>query len=312
MPAIETFSRQLSHGITLSCRAAGEPGRPLMLFVHGFPEAAFVWDALMLHFSQPEHGGYRCLAPNLRGFEHSSSPTAVADYRPHLLLHDLRALVDSERPDGVVDTLVAHDWGGALAWGFANVWPAQLGRLVSINSPHAATFGRELANNPAQQQASAYMHWLAAPGAEEKLVADDFARLFGMVGSWQGKPGAAPWLTDAVKAQYRAVWGLGLTGGCNLYRVTPMKPPLPGQASTPVELPPERVRVTVPTLVIWGLDDRALLPSLLDGLDAYVPNLQIVRIEGASHWVIHEQPERICAEIEAFQAQAFTPNQSNA
>ena len=68
MTGIERFDLTLPHGITLACRAAGEPGRPLMLFLHGFPQGAFVWDALLLHFSQPRHGGYRCVAPNLRGY----------------------------------------------------------------------------------------------------------------------------------------------------------------------------------------------------------------------------------------------------
>lgn len=301
--AVETFSRQLPNGTTLSCRATGAAGqdRPLMLFVHGFPEAAFVWDALMQHFAQPEHGGFRCLAPNLRGFEHSSAPREVADYRPHLLMQDLRQLVASERPDSQIHTLVAHDWGGALAWGVANAWPDQVARLVSINSPHPATFARELAHNPEQQAASAYMHWLAKPGSEALLAENDFARLIAMLGDSAG-PDGQPWLTESVKAQYRAVWRQGLTGACNLYRVTPMKPPLPGQPVNLPELPPERVRVDVPTLVIWGTEDRALRPGLLEGLDAHVPRLTVQRVPGASHWIVHEQPQQVAQAIAAFQA----------
>jgi pimeloyl-ACP methyl ester carboxylesterase len=86
---IETFQRSLPNGITLSCRATGTPGRPLMVFLHGFPEAAFIWDELLEHFAQPEHGGYRCIAPNLRGFEKSSAPTEVAAYKAHLLIQDI-------------------------------------------------------------------------------------------------------------------------------------------------------------------------------------------------------------------------------
>ena len=78
----ETFLQPLPHGITLSCRAAGARGCPVLLFLHGFPEGAFVWDGLMDYFSRPENGGYRCVAPNLRGFEHSSAPTDVRAYRP--------------------------------------------------------------------------------------------------------------------------------------------------------------------------------------------------------------------------------------
>src|SRR5688500_3228787 len=114
---IETFQRTLPNGITLSCRASGTPGRPVMLFLHGFPEGAFIWDELLEHFAQPAHGGYRCIAPNLRGFEQSSAPPAVADYRPHLLVQDVHQLAATESASGSIDTLVAHDWGGAFGWG---------------------------------------------------------------------------------------------------------------------------------------------------------------------------------------------------
>ena len=94
---IETFARALPNATTLSCRAAGAPGRPLMVFLHGFPEAAFIWDALLEHFAAPEHGGFRCIAPNLRGFERSSAPTEVAAYRAHLLVQDIAELAASAR-----------------------------------------------------------------------------------------------------------------------------------------------------------------------------------------------------------------------
>src|SRR5215218_9100946 len=99
-PVIETFARQLPNGTTLSCRAAGEPGRPLMVFLHGFPEAAFIWDELMEYFSSPEHGGFRCVAPNLRGFEKSSAPAEVSAYRAHLMIQDIEQLAQTERADG--------------------------------------------------------------------------------------------------------------------------------------------------------------------------------------------------------------------
>ena len=85
---IETFLQPLPHGITLSCRAAGERGRPVLMFLHGFPQAAFVWDDLLVHFSQPEHGGYRCIAPNLRGYEDSSAPPDAKAYRAKYLVQE--------------------------------------------------------------------------------------------------------------------------------------------------------------------------------------------------------------------------------
>lgn len=299
---IETFQRTLPNGITLSCRASGTPGRPLMVFLHGFPEGAFIWDALLEHFSQPEHGGYRCVAPNLRGFEQSSAPPAVEDYRPHLLVQDVRQLAATESADGVIDTLVAHDWGGAFGWGFANAFPAQARRLVILNSPHPGTFARELRDNPVQQQASAYMNFLARPDAPALLAADDYRRMwpfFTLMGA--GSDGFG-WLTDNVKDQYRALWNAGLRGACNLYAVTPLKPAMPGQDAPPIPLlPRERLTIDVPTLVLWALDDSALLPGLLDGLEDYVPKLKLVKVPGATHWIVHEQPQRVAAEIEAFQ-----------
>ena len=298
---IETFQRTLPNGITLSCRASGTPGRPVMLFLHGFPEGAFIWDELLEHFAQPAHGGYRCIAPNLRGFEQSSAPPAVADYRPHLLVQDIHQLAATESADGVIDTLVAHDWGGAFGWGFANAFPTQLRRLVILNSPHPGTFARELRENPAQQKASAYMHFLARPDAPALLAEDDYRRMWPFFTAMGAGAERFGWLTETVKDQYRALWGAGLRGACNLYAVTPLKPPQEGQSIDAIPLlPRERLTVDVPTLVLWALDDTALLPGLLDGLDDYVPALEVVKIPDATHWIVHEQPQRVIAEIDAF------------
>jgi pimeloyl-ACP methyl ester carboxylesterase len=270
-----------------------------MLFLHGFPEGAFVWDRLMRHFAQPEHGGHRCVAPNLRGFERSSAPAAVDAYKPALMIEDVMQLAARESAGGRIHTLVAHDWGGAFAWGAAHAHPDRIGRLVIINSPHPATFARGLRSNPEQQQASAYMHFLCRSDAEARLAADDYQLMWRFM---QGSDDALPWLTDAVRDQYRQVWNCGLTGGCNLYRVTPLKPPLAGK-TTAEDIPmpaPERVRVAVRTLVLWGLDDAALRPGLLDGLEQYVPDLTLQRIPGATHWVVHEQPTVVADQIERF------------
>jgi pimeloyl-ACP methyl ester carboxylesterase len=297
---IETFARALPNGTTLSCRAAGASGRPLMMFLHGFPEAAFIWDELLEYFASPEHGGYRCVAPNLRGFEKSSSPSEVSAYRAHLLVQDIEQLAQSENADGRIEALVAHDWGGAFGWGYANQHPDKLGKLTIINSPHPGTFTRELQNNPAQQAASAYMNFLARPDAEALLSADDYKRMWPFFTLMKAGADGFGWLTEEVKNQYRDVWDAGLTGACNLYRVTPMKPVLPGKPSEIPTLPRERLVVNVPTFVFWALDDAALLPGLLEGLEEYVPKLEIKKVPGATHWIVHEQPQYVASEIEAF------------
>jgi epoxide hydrolase 4 len=292
---ITTWQQPLPHGITLSCRGAGERGRPVLLFLHGFPEAAFIWDEVLLHFARPENGGYRCVAPNLRGYEQSSQPADVAAYRPKHLVQDIAALAQVE--GAPLACLVAHDWGGAVAWNFANQLPQLTRKLAIINSPHPGTFLRALQASPKQREASAYMNFLARPDAEQLLREDGYRRLLGFFTNW----GPAPWLTDEVKAQYRAIWDASLTGGLNYYRASPLRPPREGDpAAAAITLPREMLTVDIPTLVIWGMQDAALLPELVDGLEEYVPHLTLEKVPEASHWIIHEQPQRVIASLAAF------------
>jgi pimeloyl-ACP methyl ester carboxylesterase len=293
---IETFSLELGNGIEFSCRAAGNADAPVIVFLHGFPEAAFVWDGLLEHFS----GRYRCVAPNLRGYERSSAPADVEAYRAKHLVSDVSSLIDAL--GGELAALVAHDWGGALAWGLAAQRPEAIGRLVIINSPHPATFLRELRNNPAQQAASAYMNFLCRPDAEALLSENDFARMwpfFTRMGAADASREGGGWLTDEVRERYREVWRTSLRGGCNYYRASPLRPPLHADDTImKIEFAPSTVTSHAPTLVIWAEDDIALPVALLDGLEAYVPNLEIVRVPGATHWIVHERPALVSAEIE--------------
>jgi pimeloyl-ACP methyl ester carboxylesterase len=292
---IGTWQQALPHGITLSCRAAGERGRPVLMFLHGFPEGAFVWDELLEHFAAPEQGGYRCVAPNLRGYERSSQPSEVSAYRARHLVQDIAALIASE--GAPLACLVAHDWGGAVAWNLANQQPQLLRKLAIVNSPHPGTFLHALQTSPKQQQASAYMNFLARPDAERLLREDGYRRLFGFFTSW----GGAPWLSEEVKRQYREVWDLSLTGGLNYYRASPLRPPVPDDPGAGgVTLPREMLTVHVPTLVLWAMQDAALLPELVDGLEDYVPRLTVEKVPGASHWIVHERPDFVAQRLAAF------------
>jgi pimeloyl-ACP methyl ester carboxylesterase len=279
---IETFELALPHGITLSCRAAGRVDAPRLVFLHGFPEGAFVWDELMATLGDR----YRCIAPNLRGYERSSAPAGVEAYRAKHLMTDIAALIAATGEEPLA-ALVAHDWGGAVAWNMAVQRPELMRRLVIINSPHPGTFLRELQQNPAQQQASAYMNFLCRPDAEALLAADDYARLWPFL----TQMGNAGWLDEATRQRYREVWDRGLGGALNYYRASPLRPPTaedPGALA--VRFAPEFVTVKRPTTVIWGEADTALPPSMLDGLEAFVPELTLRRVPGASHWIVHEQP----------------------
>lgn len=301
---IERYQQALPHGITLSCRAAGARGRPVLMFLHGFPEAAFVWDELLEHFARPEHGAYRCVAPNLRGYERSSQPADVKAYRAKHLVEDIAALAAIE--GAPLACLVAHDWGGAVAWSLANQRPQRTQRLAILNSPHPGTFLRDLQSDPKQQAASAYMNFLIRPDAELLLREDGYGRLWGFFTHW----GGAPWLTDTLRQQYREVWDASLTGGLNYYRASPLRPPRPEDPGAgAVTLPREMLMVKLPTLVLWGMKDVALLPSLVEGLDEYVPDLTLEKVADASHWIVHEQPRLVAERLERFLAATGRPGQ---
>ena len=192
-----------------------------------------------------------------------------------------------------------------MAWGRANKMPQLIARLAIVNSPHPGTFLRELQNNPRQQAASAYMNFLIRPDAERVLAEDDYKRLFGFFTAGND----ASWLTGAVRQQYRDVWngpagsppGAGLTGGCNYYRASPLRPPRPEDpAAAAVTLPRDMLTVEVPTLVLWAMEDVALPPELIDGLDEYIGDLTLEKVAGATHWIVHERPDFVAARLAAF------------
>jgi pimeloyl-ACP methyl ester carboxylesterase len=292
--ALTLFDQALPNGITLSCRTDGPPDAPLRaIFLHGFPEAAFVWDEVMAALA-PQ---VRSVAPNLRGYERSSAPADVAAYRPKHLVADLTALIAATTgaPNTPIDLLVAHDWGGGVAWNLAALSPHLIKRLVIINSPHPGALLRELRDNPAQRAASLYMRHLVEPDAAARLAADDFAGLWATF----NRSGNPAWLDGRLRQRYREVWSQGLDGALNYYRASPLRPPA-SPADTDLQqlvLPPSVVNVAVPTTVLWGDDDHALLPGLLAGLADWVPGVQIHRHAGASHWIVHEQPAWVVARL---------------
>ena len=290
---IREFDLALPSGITLACRAAGT-GPVRVMLLHGFPEAAFVWDDVMQQVVNMLKPGATCVAPNLRGFVGSSAPIEVTAYRAKHVVGDIVAAI--EALGAPLDLLVAHDWGGALAWNLAAQRSDLLRQLLIINSPHPATFLRELRNDPAQQAASAYMNFLCRRDAAALLCADDYRRLWPFLES-------PVWLTPEVKDRYRQAWangGRGLAPQLNYYAASPLRPPSgPDDALHKLVLPDEAVTVRLPTTVLWGERDKALLPVLLDGLAQWVPQLRIERVPEASHWIVHEQPARVAALIAA-------------
>lgn len=284
------------NGLTFHYASAG--AGETMLFLHGFPEFWYEWRRLLAEFGRD----YKAVAPDLRGYNLSEKPAAVEDYAIRHLVADIRAMCEHFSP-GRRTILVAHDWGGAVAWAFAIAHPELLDSLVIINAPHPAIFARELATNPGQQRASSYMLFFRRPDAEAILSANNHEKLARMIFETGSREDL---FSPEERAEYLAAWARpgALTGGLNYYRAARVGPPEPGSeaaaASSYTPMPVDKARVDVRTLVIWGMKDRALLPGNLDGLEEYVPDLEVRRIEGGSHWVVHEEPDRVSAHIREF------------
>jgi len=275
-----------ANGIRLHVARAGEG--PLMLFLHGFPEYWAMWRPFLEHFGAR---GRCAVAPDMRGYNLSDKPAEVEAYKAKHLIADVLALAAHYTREPFV--LVAHDWGGAVAWGVALAHPERLARLVMINSPHPYVFWRELTRNPAQQKASVYMLLFRSAKAERVLSENGYARLLGAFSDLEPQARAA-----LVEAWSRPG---ALTGGLNYYRASALYPPSPEDpGAVRLTLEAKDFVVRVPTLVVWGERDTALLPGCLEGLSEVVPDLKLVRVPEATHWVAREKTALVIEEIESW------------
>ena len=268
MPAIQSQFAEVN-GIRLHYASVGQ-GK-LVMFVHGFPEFWFAWENQLVEFGQD----YQAVAPDMRGYNLSSKPSTVEEYHVKDLIEDLKALAKYLGHEKMI--MVAHDWGGAVAWSVAMRHPELLEKLIIINAPHPAVFARELLNNPDQQTASQYMLLLRSAEAQRVLSENNYTRLADVLVQFGSK-----WeMTDEKRQKYIEAWSQpgALTGSLNYYRASPLYPPTSKsdeeQISSILNLPKEMFAVKMPTLVIWGEQDRALLTGNLEGLGEYVEDLTV-------------------------------------
>ncbi len=267
----------------------------LIMFLHGFPEFWYEWKNQLAEFGRD----YQAVAPDMRGYNLSSKPANVEQYRMKYLVEDVRLLAEHLGHKKFI--LVAHDWGGPVAWALAMRRPDYLEKLIIINAPHPAVFERELRQNPAQQKASQYILMFRTAEAEQTLSANNYAALVAVVLADGLKQG---YFAEEDRQAYIEAWAQpgALTGGLNYYRAAALGP-LTGQddeASGSSTADPSLFMVKVPTLVIWGEKDVALLTGNLEGLDQFVPDLTIKRVPDGSHWVVHEKPALVNGYIRSF------------
>lgn len=265
----------------------GDESLPKLLMLHGFPEYGGAFAGLAERLSHRFH----CIAPDQRGYGRSWAPDEISAYATSALVGDMAALIGREPL-----TVLGHDWGAAVAYGLAMFRPELVERLIIMNGVHPVPFQRAMAAGGAQTEASQYIHYLREPGSEERLAADNCAKLMSLFSAKMD----LGWLTDELRADYLREWQREgrLKTMIHWYRASPLRVAEPGVPITDLpELPLDRLQVRCPHLLIWGLDDRALLPEATEGLEEFAPDLTRVEIAGADHWLHHQKPEAVAQAI---------------
>jgi pimeloyl-ACP methyl ester carboxylesterase len=282
--------------VTLNVATAGDRENPALILLHGFPESHRTWREVAPRLEDE----FFLVMPDQRGFAGSDRPQDIDAYETELLVDDIFALADALGLDAFA--LVGHDWGGAIAWSAALRGDSRLTRLAIVNAPHPVVFQKSLIESADQRSASQYITAFRTPGFEKVVEANGYDWFFDKTFSAHVDIAKIP---EAEKRQYIAEWSQpgGFTAMLNWYRAAKVIVPPPGVT---VPLPDWLLRafpkVKIPTLVVWGMKDTALLPMQLDGLDALVEDLQIVRLPDAGHFAPWEAGEDVARALRPFLA----------
>jgi pimeloyl-ACP methyl ester carboxylesterase len=280
------------------------PTGPTLIFLHGFPEYWQTWQNQLSYFSKEHH----VIAPDLPGYNLSDKPQNVSFYQMANLIEFVAKFIKTVSPTEKVH-LIAHDWGGAIAWPLAAFHPQLVEKLIIINAAHPSTFTREMISNPLQREKSAYIHDLISMDAETLLSKENYQYLSEkmMVSSGFNV------FNEKIKERYRQVWKQpgAVNGMLQYYRAMPqlaaettdnnhknVHSTEPEKNTAKMKIP--NIRINVPTLILWGEQDQAFVQENLNGIEAFVPDCTIERFENASHWVIHEKPIEINKAITRF------------
>jgi pimeloyl-ACP methyl ester carboxylesterase len=277
----------LPTGVELDVATAGDPGAPAIVLLHGFPESHRTWRHQIPVLAER----FFVIAPDQRGFARSSKPQGVESYTADKPVADLLALATHFGKDRF--TLVGHDWGGAIAWMAALQHPDRVERLIIVNAPHPFVFQKSLFDDMDQRKASQYIRFFRDTSIDQGLTGAGLEKFFGST--------FAKHLTQAVagedKAAYLDEWSQpgAVTAMLNWYRASAIVVPAMDETpERPAFLDAPFPPLAMPVLVIWGTQDKALLPVQLDGLDQVVPNLTVRKID-AGHFVTWEKPDEVSA-----------------
>ena len=284
----------LSTGVTLNVGFAGSEDAPAVILLHGFPESHRTWREVAPRLEDK----FRLIMPDQRGFAGSDMPQDVSEYSADKLIGDIFALADTLGLESFA--LVGHDWGGAIAWPAALRNDPRLTKVAIVNAPHPLIFQKSLIEDADQRAASQYITWFRTPGADKAIEAMGLDVFFDKT---MGSHVDLTKLPEAERQQYLADWSQpgALVAMLNWYRGSKLVVPPPG-VTVPVSdwVLGAFPSIQVPTLVIWGMNDTALLPIQLDGLDRLVEDLTVVRLPGVSHFAPWEAGEQVADALRDF------------
>ena len=294
MSQFRTERIALSTGVTLNVALAGPRDGAPILFLHGFPESHRTWRNQIDDLSRDHF----VIAPDQRGFAASDRPDGVEQYRTDTIVADALALMDALEIRHF--TLVGHDWGGAVAWNAALIHPLRVKRLIIANAPHPYLFQKTLIEDQAQREASQYISWFRSPAAETAIAA---IGLEGFLERVLLSHADATKLAPEERQAYLDDWSRpgALTAMLNWYRASGIVVPAPGEgAKLPLWTQAPYPKLRMQTLVIWGLNDTALLPIQFEGLHDVVADLRLVTSATAGHFILWEEPDTVTRAIRDF------------
>jgi pimeloyl-ACP methyl ester carboxylesterase len=284
-PSLGTHSTlKTSDGVKLHMVVKGDGRKPVMLFLHGFPENWYSWRAQMQYFSRD----YRCVALSLRGYAESDKPKNVEDYAMAKLINDVKETIEFLGVKNVV--LVSHDWGGLIAWAMTMAYPDMVSKLVVCNAPHPKIFPTLMFSELQQFTSSWYVYFFQIPMLPELLIrTGNFLFLDICFGPLLKNNKLSEEEMDIYK--FYAANG-SLTPMINFYRAY-----MRGMTKPPSD---KSGVIETPTLLLWGMKDLALTQKCLENNEKWVTNLTIVKIEEASHWVQQDAPDAVNSSIASF------------
>ncbi len=294
--ALEQKRVELANGIHLDVVDEGPRDGPVLIFLHGFPDSHRTWRNQIPFFSDR----YRCIAPDQRGYRGSSKPQEVSEYTPDKMVGDVFLLADALGVDTF--TIVGHDWGGAIAWGVAygGMANGRVTRAIVANAPHPVLFPKLLYTNRAQREANQYFREFR--NTDNDPLIREHGLLPVLIKAFGGEPGFN--MEPEEQAALLKDWSDpdAAIGMLNYYRASPMEVlPLDAPYELPEDYQPFPLpKLTIPTLVIWAMDDVALPPDNLDGLDEVIENPEVVQVPGSGHFVQWEAPEAFNGAASAF------------